>query len=92
MSRPFRDKNKDLVKLEVINSNKVWKRQSNGKYKLNRDLDIYGKVVKGFSSSIIKHNLKGENNKFVEDFAKLSKKNKNEITDKLLMKTKKLFI
>ncbi|MEG9429985.1 MAG: hypothetical protein VZQ61_03570 [Christensenellaceae bacterium] len=40
MSRPFRSKNKDLVSLEVVTSDKVWTTDKNGKPFLRKDIDI----------------------------------------------------
>ena len=40
MSRPFRNKNKDLVKLKVVKSEDVWTTNKNGKPVLRKDIDI----------------------------------------------------
>lgn len=94
MSRKFQPKNKDLVKLEVATSKDVWRKtknkSGNESYKLRKDIKIYGKVNKGFSSSITSTNLKGENHKFVQDFSSLPKKTKNQITDLFMNKNKKV--
>jgi hypothetical protein len=81
MSRPFRDKNKDLVKLEVVTSEKVWTKNKSGKPVLRRDLDIYGRVDKGTSSFVTTTNLSGKNHKIVDDTCKLPKKVKNDIVN-----------
>ena len=46
MSRPFRDKNKDLVNLRVATADEVWVTDNKGKPRLRRDLSIYGRVDK----------------------------------------------
>lgn len=79
MSRVFRDKNKDLVNLEVVTSDKVWTRHKNGKPILRKDIEIYGRIDKGTSAFITSTNLSGGNHKFVDDTMKLSKKTKNEV-------------
>ncbi len=79
MSRPFRDKNKDLVKLEVVTADVVWTKDKNGKHVLRKDIDIYGRVDKGTSAFVTSTNMHGENHKVVEDTCMLSKKTKNEI-------------
>lgn len=94
MSRKFQPKNKDLVKLDVLLSKDVWRKtkKKNGQeeYKLRKDIKIYGKVNKGFSSSVTSSNLKGENHKFVQDFSSLPKKTKNQVTDMFMNKNKKV--
>ena len=83
MSRPFRDKNKDLVKLEVVTSDVVWTTDKKGKPKLRQDIDIYGRVDRGTSAFVTSTNLSGGNHRIVEDTNKLSKKTKNEIVRQL---------
>ena len=79
MSRPFREKNKDLVKLEVVTSEHVWTKNKSGKPKLRTDIEIYGRVDKGTSAFVSSTNLSGKNHRFVEDTCKLPKKVKNSI-------------
>ena len=79
MSREFREKNKDLVNLQVMPSAQVWHVKGNGTYALKKDLDIYGRIDKGTSTFITSTNLKGERHKIVEDTCNLPKKTKNEI-------------
>lgn len=83
MSRIFQQKNKDLVNLEVVPSEKVW--DLNKRYKnkptLSKEYDYYGKVEKGMSSFITRTNSKGLNTKFIEDTCKLPKNAKNKIVD-----------
>ena len=79
MSRPFREKNKDLVKLKVVTSDKVWTKNKSGKPQLRKDLEIYGRVDKGTSSFITSTNLSGGNHKIVDDTCKLPKKVKNDL-------------
>ena len=76
MSRVNQSKNKDLCNLDVVTADKVWNKDGKS---LRKDIEIYGKVEKGFSSYVSSTNLKGKNNKFVEDFASLNKKTKNQI-------------
>lgn len=76
MSRVFRDKNKDLVNLEVVTSDKVWTTHKNGKPILRKDIEIYGRIDKGTSAFITSTNLSGGNHKIVDDTTKLSKKRK----------------
>ena len=79
MSRPFRDKNKDLVNLRVATANEVWTKDRNGKYTIRRDLAVYGRVDKGTSAFITSTNLSGGNHKIVDDTCNLSKKTKNSV-------------
>ncbi|MCX4287004.1 MAG: hypothetical protein OSJ68_06910 [Clostridia bacterium] len=79
MSRPFRDKNKDLVKLEVVTADVVWTKDKNGKPILRKDIEIYGRVDKGTSAFVTSTNLHGKNHRVIEDTSKLSKKTKNDI-------------
>lgn len=81
MSRKFQQKNKDLVNLDIMESNKVWKKNGN-KYVLdNKNYDIFGKVEKGSSAFVVETNRFGEKPKFVEDTCKLPKVAKNKIID-----------
>lgn len=79
MSRVFRDKNKDLINLEAVTSDKVWTKKKNGKPTLRKDIEIYGRVDKGTSVFITSTNLSGHNHKIVDDTAKLPKKVKNDL-------------
>ena len=81
MSRVFKEKNQDLVNLKVLTADKVWVRDKKGNVKLNKNLNIYGKVEKNSSCFITSSNLQGKNHKFVEDTSKLTKKTKNEIVN-----------
>lgn len=90
MSRPFRGKNKDLVKLEVVTSNKVWTKNKSGKPKLRNDIEIYGRVDKGTSAFVTSTNLSGKNHKVVEDTCNLPKKVKNDLVQLLKNKNKKV--
>ena len=81
MSRNFQGKNKDLVKLNVVDSKDVWTKNKTGKPVLRRDIDIYGRIDKGTSAMITTTNLVGENHKFVEDTNKLPKNLKNKIVN-----------
>lgn len=90
MSRQFQQKNKDLVNLEIIESNKIWINK-NGKYVLNnKQYDIYGKVEKGTSAFIVQTNRYGEKTRFVEDTCKLPKNAKNKIIDLFDNKNKRV--
>ncbi len=79
MSRPFRGKNKDLVKLAVVTADKVWIKNKSGKPKLRSDIEIYGRVDKGTSAFVTSTNLSGGNHKIVDDTCKLPKKVKNDL-------------
>lgn len=89
MSR-FQQKNKALVTLEVVDSSQVWLKNSKGKYKINPNLDVYGRVEKGCSSCITTHNLRGENHRFVDDFSNLPKNCKNKVVDMFMNKNRKV--
>lgn len=90
MARVFRKKNKDLIKLDVVSADKVWEVKSGKKPKLRKDVDIYGKVSKGFSVAVVTTNMNGENHKFVEDFVTLPKKTKQAVSDMFMNKGKKV--
>lgn len=90
MSRPFRGKNKDLVNLEVVTSDKVWTQTKTGKPVLRRDIDIYGRVDKGSSAFVTSTNLSGGNHRVVEDTCKLPKKVKNGVVNLLKNKNRKV--
>lgn len=90
MSRVFREKSKDLINLEVVTHEKVWIKDKSGKWKLRNDIELYGKVQKGFSSAVVSMNRQDLNNKFLEDFSVLTKKTKNEITNKLLNENRRV--
>ncbi len=79
MSRPFRDKNKDLVNLTVVPSDKVWVKYKNGKPVIRRDIKIYGRVDKGTTAFVTTTNLSGVNHRIVDDTSKLPKKIKNDL-------------
>ena len=89
MSRKFQEKNKELIGLTVVDSTKIWKKK-NGKYVMKDNINLYGKVDKGFSSAITTCNKKGQNHKFVDDFSDLPKNCKNKITDMFLNNKKKV--
>lgn len=92
MSRKFQQKNKDLVKLDVVTSDKVWdisiKRK--GKPTLSKKYDYYGRIDKGTSAFITKTNQVGENFKYIEDTCKLPKNAKNKIVDLFSNKNKRV--
>lgn len=79
MSRPFRDKNKDLVNLQVVSSDKVWTKRKNGKFALRQDIKIFGRVDKGTSAFVTTTNLSGGNHRIVDDTSRLPKKVKNDL-------------
>ena len=90
MSRIFNSKNKSLVKLSVVNAEDIWCRTDEGKYVLNKKLNIFGKIEKGSSSFVVNTNLKGKNHKFVEDTHNLPKNLKNEIVKKFSDENKRV--
>ena len=90
MSRPFRDKNKDLVNLKVVTSDVVWTKNNRGKPILRKDLEIYGRIDKGTSTFVTSTNLSGKNYKHIEDTCKLPKKVKNDVIDLLSNKDRKV--
>lgn len=90
MSRPFRAKNKDLVNLKAVSSDKVWTKDKNGKPVLRRDIEIFGRIDKGTSAFITSTNLSGKNHRIVEDTANLSKKKKNEVVKLLKNENKRV--
>lgn len=90
MSRPFRGKNKDLVKLEVVSAEEIWTKNKSGKPKLRTDIEIYGRVDKGTSAFVTSTNLSGGNHKIVEDACKLPKKVKNDLVKVLKNKNKRV--
>lgn len=83
MSRLFRGKNKDLIKLSVVTADEVWTKNNAGKFKLRQDIAIYGRVDKGTSAFITSTNLSGGNHKIVDDTCNLPKKAKNELVKAL---------
>lgn len=90
MSRKFNDKNLDMVNLEVVSADKVWKKKDN-KYILDKkNYNIYGKVDKGLSAFVTSCNLDGSNSKFRKDIHNLPIKIKNQITNMILNKNKKV--
>ncbi len=88
MSRPFREKNKDLVNLKVVPSSEVWTTNKKGEPKLRQDIEIYGRVDKGTSAFVTSTNLTGGNHKVVEDTCNLPKRVKTGIV-KLLKNEKR---
>lgn len=90
MSRNLQKKNKDLVKLQVMTADKVWQKNKNGKYQINKKLNVYGKVEKGSDCFVTATNQKGTNHRFVENTVNLTKKTKNEIVDNFLNKNKRV--
>ena len=90
MSRNLQKKNKDLVKLQVMTADKVWQKNKNGKYQINKKLNVYGKVEKGSDCFVTATNQKGTNHRFVENTVNLKKKKKNEIVDNFLNKNKRV--
>ena len=90
MSRKFRPKNKDLIKLQVVSSDHVWEISKSGKKRLRRDIDIYGRIDKGTSAFITSTNLSGGNHKFVDDTCKLTKSVKNDIINFLKTKNRRV--
>ncbi len=90
MSRNLQKKNKDLVKLQVMTADKVWQKNKNGKYQINKNLNVYGKVEKGSDCFVTATNQKGTNHRFIENTVNLTKKTKNEIVDNFLNKNKRV--
>ncbi len=90
MSRPFREKNKDLVKLEVVTADKVWTKNKSGKSVLRKDIEIFGRVDKGTSAFVTTTNLSGGNHKTIEDTCKLPKRVKNDIVKLLKSNNRKV--
>lgn len=90
MSRNLQKKNKDLVKLRVLTSDEVWQKDKKGKYQINKNLNVYGKVEKGSDCFVTTTNQKGTNHRFVENTVNLTKKTKNEIVDNFLNKNKRV--
>ncbi len=60
MSRVFRKNNKDLIKLDVVDSSKVWVKNKNGSFVMRKDIDVFGRIEKGTSAFVTKPNLKGK--------------------------------
>jgi hypothetical protein len=90
MSRLFRDKNKDLVRLKVVTSDKVWTTTKSGKPIIRKDIGLYGRVDKGTSAFITSTNLSGKNHKIIDDTINLPKKVKNDVVDLLINKHRKV--
>lgn len=90
MSRPFREKNKDLVKLEVVAADKVWTKNKSGKSVLRKDIEIFGRVDKGTSAFVTTTNLSGSNHKVIEDTCRLPKRVKNDIVKLLKSNNRKV--
>ena len=90
MSRPFRDKNKDLVKLKVLTSDDVWTKNKSGKLILKNDIEIYGRIDKGTSAFISSTNISGKNHKTVDNTVNLPKKAKNEVVNALKNNNRKV--
>ena len=90
MSRKFRDKNKDLVNLQVVPASTVWTTDKKGKPVLRRDISIFGRIDNGTSAFITSTNLSGGNHKIVEDTVNLPKKVKQDIVKLLKNQNKKV--
>lgn len=90
MSRPFRDKNKDLVNLRVATADEVWMTDNKGKPRLRRDLSIYGRVDKGTSVFVTTTNLSGGNHRIVDDTSNLPKRVKNDVVKLLKNKNRRV--
>lgn len=92
MSRRFQEKNKELITLDVVSSDKVWDKSKlrNGKPTLKKDYSYFGRIDKGSSAFITKTNSTGDNFKFVEDTYKLPKNAKNKIVDLFDNKNKRV--
>ena len=90
MSRNLQKKNKDLVKLQVMTADKVWQKNKNGKYQINKNLNVYGKVEKGSDCFVTATNQNGTNHRIIENTVNLTKKTKNEIVDNFLNKNKRV--
>ena len=92
MSRRFQEKNKELITLDVVSSDKVWDKSKlrNGKPTLKKDYSYYGRIDNGSSAFITKTNSTGDNFKFVEDTYKLPKNAKNKIVDLFDNKNKRV--
>ncbi len=92
MSRRFQEKNKELITLDAVSSDKVWDKSKlrNGKPTLKKDYSYYGRIDKGSSAFITKTNSTGDNFKFVEDTYKLPKNAKNKIVDLFDNKNKRV--
>ena len=92
MSRRFQEKNKELITLDVVSSDKVWDKSKlrNGKPTLKKDYSYYGRIDKGSSAFITKTNSTGDNFKIVEDTYKLPKNAKNKIVDLFDNKNKRV--
>lgn len=79
MSRPFRDKNKDLVNLQVVSSREVWERSARGKWRYKKGIDVYGKIERGTSAFVLNTNTRGENTRYIEDTSVLPKRVKKAV-------------
>lgn len=90
MSRPFREKNKDLVNLRVVPASEVWVKDKNGKPVLNSKLKIFGRVSKDADCFVTTSNKLGENHKFKENTSNLTKKTQNEIVNLFMNKNRRV--
>lgn len=90
MSRRFRSKNKDLIKLKVVTPNDVWTTTKSGKSKLRRDIELYGRIDKGTSAFVTSTNLSSGNHKIVEDTCNLTKALKNDIVNEFKNKNRRV--
>lgn len=90
LARKFHKENKDLVGLKVMTSEEVWTIDKQGKRKLRKDIDIYGRVDKGTSAFVTSTNLSGGNHRVVENTCELPKGIKNDIVSLLKNKNKKV--
>ena len=88
MSRKFHKENKDLVGIKVVTADQVWTTDKNGKRRLRKDIDIYGRVDKGTSAFVTSTNLTGGNHKIVEDTCELPKSVKNGVISLLKNKNR----
>lgn len=91
MSRVFRDKNKDLVNLKVVTSDKVWLIDKKSKKPVfNKKLKVYGKVNKETDCFVTTNNLKGLNHKYKENTVNLPKRVQNDIVNQFMNKNKRV--
>ena len=87
MARKNQEKNKDLCNIKVITSDVAWEK---GHKSLRKDLNFFGRVEKGSSAFVSNPNLKGSNDRYVDDFSSLNKKTKSEIVKKFKNEKRKV--
>ena len=87
MARKNQEKNKDLCNIKVITSDVAWEK---GYKSLRKDLNFFGRVEKGSSAFVSNPNLKGTNDRYVDDFSSLNKKTKSEIVKKFKNEKRKV--